>query len=382
MFNRIIVVSAIMFTLTTCIASAGDYEMRKDGGFRSARIVFIGDSLTDGFTWPMFVRQALSEAGKDVPAFINDASGGDTAGERLACLDQAALKYEPTMAIILLGGGNDASKKRTPEQYAADLDEMITRLKANKTTVVMLSGSFPGPKHHLKAKGPNPYRVQLRTIAQKHAVQLIDTEDAMRRAWGLGIWLWEADQGHLNVDGCRVIARAVLDGLGYADVLLPEKLKIEPLPGLVREWKMKAVEKGAPPLDEKTVAGIRPDGSWKTLALPESEPQENWWMDQVRQEGYALSTDKLIGKADTYLGIAAIRRSHVRADKDGQAFLNTGAHLKTVWLNGTRVFQSTGWTGFHAGKERIPIQLKAGDNTLVIETGGQFALNITEGLLW
>ena len=372
MFNRIIVVSAVLFTLTACMASAGDYEMKKDD-----RIVFIGDSLTDGFTWPMFVRQALSEAGKPVPAFINDASGGDTAGERLACLDQGALKYEPTMAIILLGGGNDASKKRTPEQYAADLDEMITRLKANKTTVVLLSGSFPGPKHHLKAKGPNPYRVELRKLAEKHACQLIDTEDAMRRAWALGIWLWEADQGHLNVDGCRVVARAVLDGLGCNDVLLPEKLKIEPLPGLVREWKLKAVEKGAPPLDEKTVAGVRPDDSWKTLTLPESEPQQNWWMDQVRQEGYALSTDKLIGKADTYLGIATMH-----ADKDRQAFLNTGAHLKTVWLNGTKVFQSTGWTGFHAGKERIPVQLKAGDNTLVIETGGQFALNITEGLLW
>ena len=44
MLNRMIVVSAISFILTTCIASAGDYEVKKDD-----RVVFIGDSLTDGF---------------------------------------------------------------------------------------------------------------------------------------------------------------------------------------------------------------------------------------------------------------------------------------------------------------------------------------------
>ena len=342
------------------------------------RVVFIGDSLTDGFTWPMFVRQALSEAGKPVPAFINDASGGDTAGERLACLEQAALFYEPTWAIILLGGGNDSAKRRTPEQYAADLDQMITRLKAKRISVTVLSGSIAGPKHaKWETEGSSPYRRELRKIAAKHSTLLIDTEHYMRRAWDLGIWLWEADQGHLNVDGCRVIARAVLDGFEYSTVMLPEKLTIEPLPGLVTEWKMRAAEDGAPPLDEGTVGLLSADASWKTMGLPEAEPQENWWMDQVRREGYALSVEKLLGKAETYIGVGA-----VHADSDKKAFLNTGAHLKTVWLNGKKVFQSTGWTGFHAGKERVPVTLKAGDSAIVIETGSQFSLNVTDELLW
>ena len=140
---------------------------------------------------------------------------------------------------------------------------------------------------------------------------------------------------------------------------------------------MKAVEKGAPPLDEKTAGAVAADASWKTLTLPESDPQENWWMDQVRREGYALSVEKLLGQAETHVGVAS-----VRTDKEKQAFLNTGVHLKTVWLNGKKVFQSTGWTGFHAGKERIPVTLKAGDNAIVIETGSQFSLNITDELLW
>ena len=44
--------------LTVSLAFAGEAPAAGE------RIVFIGDSLTDGFTWPMLMRQALAEAGK------------------------------------------------------------------------------------------------------------------------------------------------------------------------------------------------------------------------------------------------------------------------------------------------------------------------------
>lgn len=43
------------------------------------RIVFIGDSITDGHTYPLLVRQALAEAHKPVPVCINAGISGDTA---------------------------------------------------------------------------------------------------------------------------------------------------------------------------------------------------------------------------------------------------------------------------------------------------------------
>gem|GEM_PF-5009141 len=40
-------------------------------------------------------------------------------------------------------------------------------------------------------------------------------------------------------------------------------------------------------------------------------------------------------------------------------------------------------TGFPAGKERVPIRLQAGDNSLVAEiNGGEFSLSITDKLVY
>ena len=108
---------------------------------------FLGDSLTDGFTWPQLMIQAMKEAGKPVPWLINAAAGGDTAGERLNRLDDYVLKYSPTQVFIFLTGGNDAGKKRTPEQYAADMDEIMRRIKEKRIPVVVLIDCLPGPKH-------------------------------------------------------------------------------------------------------------------------------------------------------------------------------------------------------------------------------------------
>ena len=158
---------------------------------------------------------------------------------------------------------------------------------------------------------------------------------------------------------------------------------------------MRPVRAGEAALDDKTAPEVvgqssglsrrdpedrgtqKVDGEWKTLELPEREAQDSWWPDQVRQEGYAMSLEKLLGKADHYIGVAAYR-----ADKAGTAWLNTGGSLRSVWFNGKRIFKAGEWNGYHAGTERIAVGVIAGDNQIVIETGSQFALNITPDALW
>jgi hypothetical protein len=168
------------------------------------------------------------------------------------------------------------------------------------------------------------------------------------------------------------MARAVLDALGHKGIGVPKKLKLEMMPGVVREWKVKAIEKSAV-LDDRAVRGLKPDSSWKTLTLPQKERLPHWWQDQERQRGFAQALDRLAGTSQRYLGVAA-----VEAPRAGNAFLNTGAQVTAVWLNGRCIFKSEGWTGWHAGKERIPIKLKKGKNNVVIETGPAFFLSITE----
>jgi hypothetical protein len=122
---------------------------------------------------------------------------------------------------------------------------------------------------------------------------------------------------------------------------------------------------------------VKPDATWVTLELPEPTPEPEWWPNDVRQEGFARSVVKVAGPGKRYLGYAAVESPRARP-----ACLNTGAHLQRVWLNGALVFEAKGWTGYHAGKERIAVDLVRGRNALVIETTGEFFLSLTDSRDW
>lgn len=132
-----------------------------------------------------------------------------------------------------------------------------------------------------------------------------------------------------------------------------------------------------PPLDEDTVAALRPDDTWKKYLLPEKDTQPSWWLDHERQRGFALSLPKLVGPGQSYQGIAVLE-----SKQPAEVYLNTGAQLKTLWLNGKRLYRNEGWTGWHAGKERVPARLRAGKNIIVIETGEAFFLSLTKENAW
>ncbi len=63
-------------------------------------------------------------------------------------------------------------------------------------------------------------------------------------------------------------------------------------------------------------------------------------------------------------------------------YFNTGANLQSIWLNGRRIFALDGFTGWHAGKERIAARLEQGRNVVLIETGNEFFLSITDENTW
>jgi hypothetical protein len=90
-----------------------------------------------------------------------------------------------------------------------------------------------------------------------------------------------------------------------------------------------------------------------------------------------VSLPALIGPAKEYQATAV-----VEAKKAKTVFFNTGADLQSIWLNGKRIYHNEGWTGWHAGKERVPAELREGPNKVVIETGGQFFLSITDNDDW
>ena len=121
---------------------------------------------------------------------------------------------------------------------------------------------------------------------------------------------------------------------------------------------------------------------WTQYPLPEERPVEQWWLDQERQRGFAVSVDKALGKAKGYLAFASVA-GPAEGGPPKKAFLNPGADVRAVWLNGRRVYtRGEVYTGWHVGHERLPVELQPGRNTLLLETGAQFFLSVTDDNDW
>ncbi|MCY3022452.1 MAG: SGNH/GDSL hydrolase family protein [Planctomycetota bacterium] len=338
---------------------------------RGQRLVFLGDSITDGFSYPLLFKQALEEAGVPAPLIINAGIGGDTAAGMQKRLDRDVFPHKPTL-VTLSAGINDVLRNVKPADYETSVTDIAAQLKARNVPLLVLTTSVLGARNAEADRKLAEFNGALRRLAQREGYRLADVNALMQAARAAGTEVMEEDHVHPNYQGHRVMARAVLDALGYADVPVPKELKVAPLPGIVREWKVRAVQgKKEPPAEE-------PAADWTAYSLPEKEPIANWWQDQERRRGLAMSLDRVLGKADRYRATAEFS-----TDKAKAACVNTGGLLQRVWLNGTLIYKATDeWRGWHPGRERIQADLVAGKNVITIETGPQFFLSITETNDW
>lgn len=108
------------------------------------RLVALGDSLTAGYllpadaAFPVLLQKALTAAGRRVE-IANAGVSGDTTAGGLARLDWSV--PDGTRGVILELGANDALRGLDPARAEANLDAMITRLKA-RNIEVLLAGMY------------------------------------------------------------------------------------------------------------------------------------------------------------------------------------------------------------------------------------------------
>jgi len=317
-----------------------------------SRIVFLGDSITDGHTAPLLVRQALGEG---APVCINAGVAGDTAAGMKLRLERDVLPRRPAL-VALSVGINDVLRKVPAPEYEADVTAISERLKREGIPILILTPTILGPKHAEAEKRLADYIEILRRLASREKYAVAEVHALMRDARAAGRDVLEPDQVHLTFDGYRVMVRAVLDALGRREAAVPGELAVEPMAGLIREWKIRAL----------------PDGEWSALSLPQAGKASHWWLDQERRRGFAV---ELGGKK--FEATAALESKEER-----DVFFNTGAELSAITLNGKRIWTSAGWTGWHAGKERVAARLAAGTNAIRIESGGAFFLSVTDENSW
>ncbi len=335
------------------------------------KIVFLGDSITDGHTYPQLVAQALKQAKIQVPTIVNAGIGGDTAAGMLKRLDRDVFIHKPTLMTLSVGI-NDSGRVSVAD-FERDVTAIAGAVTQRGIKLIVLTTSIQGQGREKNAQRALEYDQVLRKVAAAHHAPLADVKALMSAARDQGASLLEEDQVHPNFEGQRLIARAVLDALGHAKVEVPRKQEIALMPGVIADWKIR-------PLGEKekiNPATIAADATWKTLHLPLTEEEPAWWRDDERRRGFAMSLDKHIGPGKQFVGIATITSPAAR-----KVYLNTGAQLQAIWVNGKQIYQSKDWTGWHAGKERVPVELPAGESKIIIQSGGEFFLSITEDNNW
>jgi len=341
------------------------------------RLAFLGDSITDGHTLPLLVEQSLQAAGLNPPRCTNVAVAGNKASDMLKRLDRDVIALRPDY-LMLSAGINDACCKNVSlEAYAQTVNMILERLNGvGVKVIVMTTTPITGKSGLITRPFLDGYNIALHRLAAQYGCRVAEVNRDMRAALAGGDNPMGADGIHVNFSGYRVMTRSVLDALGYANVPVADQLKLTPMPGIVHAWKIRPAPSDNL-LTPSEVALLQPDANWSVWILPEVTAADDWWLEQERQRGFAVGLESRIGKAKLYWGVAELDSSRERS-----AYLNTGAGLKTIWLNGKKVYQSPGDSGWHAGRERVPVVLCAGQNAIFIETEACFFLSVTEDNQW
>lgn len=111
------------------------------------KLMILGDSITAGYglpapeAWPVKLEAALKAQGQDVRVIAAGVSGDTTAGGK-SRLDWA-LADRPDAVIVALGG-NDGLRGLPPADSRANLEDILSRLKA-KGLPVLLAGMLAPP---------------------------------------------------------------------------------------------------------------------------------------------------------------------------------------------------------------------------------------------
>lgn len=328
-------------------------------GFGSGdRVIFLGDSITDGDTYRLLVEQALKEAHKPLPKLINKGIGGDTAAKMLARLDRDVLTQNPKH-VYLSCGVNDTV---TPDEFKTSITEIANKLKDKQIGLTLMTPEIPGGTNPEAEARHDKYDAIMHDLATSQHLNVAEVGKQMKTERSAGATLIGEDTVHPNYAGSRSIARAVLDSMGYRDVPVPSVLKPEPIPGIIRKWTIRAL----------------PDGAPKSISLPLqvqskewwSQPNGVWWKEQERQRGFALDLNDLVGKQGTIEASTSIQMP-----SEAQAVFVLGAAISSVHLNGQELTYQNKF-GWHAGKDRIEVTLKKGWNEIIIQCDGSFFLSV------
>jgi acyl-CoA thioesterase-1 len=193
------------------------------------KIVTLGDSITKAVrtgvapteTFAHQLGVALRSRGIHAQT-VNVGIGGERTDQALARLDQV-LALKPDVVTIMYGTNDSyvdkgADKPRlTKEQYAANLKQLVERLRAQGVTPILMTPPRWG-KAAENGLGENPnerladYVAACRAVSKSEKVALVDhfRQWTDAEAKGEDIAAWTTDQCHPNPKGQSILADAIV----------------------------------------------------------------------------------------------------------------------------------------------------------------------------
>lgn len=198
------------------------------------RIVALGDSITRGVrpgvtaeqTFSALLQAELNKPGREVEV-LNVGIGGERTDGALARLEKDVLAKRPDIVLIMYGT-NDSYVDRgktdsriTRDQYVANLRQIVEKLQAAKIQPVLMTEPRWGQAAANNGVGEHPnvrlerYLEACRELAQEKKLPLVDhfAQWTERQAAGFDVGRWTTDQCHLNPDGHKIVAAAILETL-------------------------------------------------------------------------------------------------------------------------------------------------------------------------
>ncbi|GAA2830209.1 lysophospholipase L1-like esterase [Leucobacter komagatae] len=208
-----------------------------------SRFVAIGDSFTEGLGdpdpespgglrgWADRFAEVLADK-NDEFAYANLAVRGKLIQQIIDEQLDNAMELRPDL-VSVCAGGNDVIRPGTdPDEVAAKLDHIVSRLSETGATILIFTGvdvAFQPVFRSIRGKVAI-FNENVRKVAQRRDCYVVDQwaiEELQDSRY------WAGDRLHMNALGHHTIARAALDALNVPHELGP----LDPPPLPERTWR-------------------------------------------------------------------------------------------------------------------------------------------------
>ena len=164
---------------------------------------------------------------------LNRGVPGDTVRELRARWQADVVDPQPDWLSVCIGindvwqqfdGKHEGQAHVTLAEYEQTLDELLTAVRPMLKGMILLAPYFIQPRGDAMRSMMDDYGAAVRRLAQKHGAIFVDTQSAFDRAvesTPVETLAW--DRAHLNIPGHMVLARAVLQSVGFDLPRVPQR---------------------------------------------------------------------------------------------------------------------------------------------------------------